>query len=68
MPFIIVLVYFAFFKWVAMMNNPWIFYPVVTLGSIAFVLYKLELLEIVQHETKKKVNTVLAKTPLDFRL
>jgi len=72
LPMLIVLGYFAFFKVIALMSNPWISYPLTFLGSAIFILYKLELLEVLLEDfvpkAKKTVNGLIAKTPIDFRI
>jgi len=72
LPMLIVLGYFAFFKIMALMSNPWISYPLTFIGSIIFILYKLELIPVLVDEVlpkvKKQVNGLLSKTPIDFRV
>jgi hypothetical protein len=69
---LILLGYFAFFKVMALMSNPWISYPLTIIGSAIFILYKLELLDVILEDfvpkAKKSVNGLLAKTPIDFRI
>lgn len=72
LPMLILLGYFAFFKVIALMSNPWIFYPLTFIGTILFGMWKLELLQVAIDEglpqAKKTVNGLLAKTPIDFRI
>ena len=67
-----ILLWFASDNIMGYVASPILFYPLVLIGSILFVVWQLELLPILIEqgvpEATRRVNRLLAKTPIDFRL
>lgn len=68
----ILLAVFASDNILGYMMNPFLFYPLCVLGSIFFAIWQLDLLPVViEHgipDLKRRINGLLAKTPIDVRI